>query len=160
MALEIERKFLVRGSSMLDGLEGIRMVQGYAPSPTATLRIRIAGSKAFLTVKGTSKGITRTEFEYPIPVADAEALLPLLCQGARVEKTRYRIDHGDHTWEVDVFHGANEGLVLAEVELEDESEQVELPDWAGDEVSHDARYYSSNLARNPFQRWGKPESVK
>ncbi len=113
------------------------------------VRIRIAGENAWITVKGRTQGITRAEFEYQIPVNDARDLLEM-CLPSVIDKTRHRIAFGGHVWEIDVFHGANEGLVLAEVELEDESVQPDLPPWLGEEVSHDVRYFNVNLAVKPF----------
>lgn len=151
MASEIERKFLVRDDSWNAGTPGVRMSQGYlSMDPDRAVRVRLAGENAWLTIKGRSSGITRAEFEYAIPAADARDLLEL-CLPSVIDKTRHRIPFGAHVWEVDVFHGDNEGLVLAEVELEDESASPELPPWAGIEVSYDARYFNSQLARHPFR---------
>lgn len=154
MASEIERKFLVRDDSWNDGTSGIRMSQGYlSMDPDRAVRVRLAGENAWLTIKGRSSGITRAEFEYAIPAADAQDLLKL-CLPSVIDKTRHRIPFGGYVWEVDVFHGDNEGLVLAEVELEDESATPELPPWVGLEVSDDARYFNSQLARHPFRSFG------
>lgn len=126
------------------------MVQGYLSlDPDRTVRVRLAGENAWLTVKGRTQGITRAEFEYEIPAADARELLEL-CQPAVIDKTRHRVEFGGHVWEVDVFHGANDGLVLAEVELADASIRPEIPPWVGAEVSDDARYYNACLAVRPF----------
>lgn len=152
MALEIERKFLVRGEGW-PSEGGIRFVQGYlASGPEGVVRIRIAASEAFLTIKSGGTGLVRLEFEYPIPLADAEAMLPL-CAGRVVEKVRCRQEYAGHVWEVDRFLGANEGLVLAEVELEDAGIDPPRPEWVGEEVTGDVRYYSSRLAEKPFRRW-------
>lgn len=110
------------------------------------------GDEAFLTIKGRARGLVCSEFEYPIPAADGESLLAL-CGTARVEKIRYEIPHAGHTWEVDVFEAGNAGLVVAEIELADEAEAFERPDWAGPEVSGDPRYLNANLARSPFGAW-------
>lgn len=127
--------------------------QGYlSVVPERTVRVRIAGDEAFLTVKGRNVKNSRAEFEYPIPLADAEQMLKL-CEGPLVEKTRYAIPHAGKTWQVDEFSRDNHGLVTAEVELTSESEQPEIPDWIGEEVSGDPRYYNSNLARHPFSAW-------
>lgn len=151
MAAEIERKFLVIGDAWNDGTPGTRIAQGYLSMDVdRTVRVRIAGENAWITVKGRSRGITRAEFEYAIPVNDARDLLEM-CLPSVIDKTRHRIAFGGHVWEVDVFHGANEGLVLAEVELDDESVQPEMPPWAGEEVSHDVRYFNANLAVKPFK---------
>ncbi len=153
MASEIERKFLISNDSWRDSSAGIRIAQGYlSQDPERTVRVRIAGEDAWVTVKGLSRGITRAEFEYPIPVTDARALLDL-CLPSVIEKTRHLVRHGGHHWEIDVFHGENEGLVIAEVELSDASEEPEIPGWLGEEVSLDPRYFNSNLAATPFTRW-------
>jgi CYTH domain-containing protein len=150
VASEIERKFLVADGSWNDGSRGVRIAQGYLSlDPERTVRVRLAGEKAWITVKGLSRGITRAEFEYPIPADDARDLLEL-CLPSVIDKTRHRIDFGGHAWEVDVFHGANDGLVLAEVELDDASMCPELPPWVGEEVSSDARFYNASLAIRPF----------
>ena len=153
MATEIERKFLLRDSGFLNGLQGQRLAQGYLSHATdATVRVRIAGERAMLTIKGRNSGISRSEFEYPIPLADAEALLAL-CSGGRIDKLRYRVPVGVHVWEVDVFAGANEGLMIAEIELASEQEDFVRPDWLGDEVSSDPRYFNSQLSLKPFSTW-------
>jgi CYTH domain-containing protein len=154
MSLEIERKFLVADHSILAGRQGERLVQAYiAATGRATVRVRIAGQQAWLTLKGATKGITRRELEYPIPVADAELCLAELCAEGVVSKTRYRIPHAGHVWEVDVFDGANAGLVLAEIELSAAEEGFERPPWLGEEVSGDPRYFNSQLAERPFGSW-------
>ena len=130
-----------------------RIVQGYLARGNVTVRARVRGERAYLTIKGRSQGLARSEFEYEIPVPDAEAMLGELADGPVVEKTRHLIDVGGHTWELDVFAGANEGLVMAEIELADPEEQFDLPLWAGDEVSDDPRYYNVNLAQEPFSQW-------
>jgi len=152
MGKEIERKFLVSGESWKEGATGTDFQQGYLASDLNTVRVRIAGGTAYLTIKSKTKGISRDEFEYEIPVADAEAMLKL-CPESPISKTRYEVQHGAHLWEVDVFHGANEGLVMAEVELASEEEDVDLPGWAGEEVSHDPRYYNSALSKSPYTTW-------
>lgn len=154
MSLEIERKFLVHDTGMLRGLQGERLVQAYiATTERATVRVRIAGDRAWLTLKGATTGISRRELEYPIPVADAELCLAELCGEGVVSKTRYRIPQGGHVWEVDVFDGANAGLVVAEIELASEHEEFARPAWLGGEVSGDPRYFNSHLAERPFMRW-------
>jgi CYTH domain-containing protein len=150
LAAEIERKFLVRDDSWNDGSPGVRIAQGYLTmDPDRTVRVRLAGDNAWLTVKGRTFGITRTEFEYPVPPDDARDLLEM-CLPSVIDKTRHRIEFRGHVWEVDVFHGANEGLVIAEVELADENVSPELPPWVGQEVSDDERYYNANLASRPL----------
>lgn len=143
MAKEIERKYLVREGwrEAADG-PGVKMRQAYlSVEPRATVRVRVAGDKAWLTVKGRNDGISRDEWEYPVPVADADAMIDR-CGTAELSKTRYRSGR----WEIDEFHGSLSGLVLAEIELTDESEQPVLPSWIGGEVSGDVRYYNSSLA--------------
>lgn len=152
MAIEIERKFLVNGTAWQQA-PGVLYRQGYLNrDKTRTVRVRVAGDAAFLTIKGVSVGATRAEFEYPIPVADAQALLAL-CDGPLVEKTRHVLNHEGTAWEVDVFAGDNAGLVVAEVELASEDQPFARPDWLGAEVTHDARYFNSNLASHPFTKW-------
>lgn len=152
MAIEIERKFLVNKALWQPVGDGVRYRQGYLCSGAGkgpTVRIRVAGEQAFITVKGPARGFTRTEYEYPIPLQDAEAMLASLCLQPLIEKTRYRIVHVGHTWEVDVFHGANSGLVLAEIEMTSEDTRFAMPSWLGREVSDDPRYFNSSLARTP-----------
>lgn len=154
MAVEIERKFLVIGQPWLQA-PGVWFRQGYLNRDKArTVRVRVAGAAAFLTIKGVSVGATRAEFEYPIPLADAEALLAL-CEGPLVEKTRYLLDHAGMRWELDVFAGDNAGLVVAEVELLSEDQVFARPDWLGNEVTQDARYFNSNLAQHPYRQWAE-----
>lgn len=153
MATEIERKFLLRDTGFLQNLSGERICQGYlSDAIDATVRVRLIGDQGFLTIKGRSQGISRREFEYPIPAPDAEQLLAM-CGASRIDKIRYRIPHAGHLWEVDVFSGANQGLVLAEIELASEDEAFARPDWLGEEVSHDPRYFNSQLSRQPFSSW-------
>ncbi len=153
MGIEIERKFLVRDRSVLVGSRGTDYRQGYlSRDPERTVRVRLSGDRGFLTVKGRSHGATRAEFEYGIPAADAVSLLGL-CEGNTVDKTRHRIDHAGLTWEIDVFHGANEGLIVAEVELDSADRPVDAPDWVGDEVTGDPRYYNANLVAHPYRTW-------
>ncbi|MFL0798497.1 MAG: CYTH domain-containing protein [Cellvibrionaceae bacterium] len=153
MAIEIERKFLVK--HLPDHLpEGESIKQGYLHSDKAlTVRVRTKGEKAFLTIKGATEGISRAEYEYEIPVAEAESMLSSLCRGPKIEKTRYTFQENGHLWELDVFSGDNEGLTVAEVELQSEQETVRPPAWIGEEVSNDPRYFNSNLARKPFKSW-------
>lgn len=151
---EIERKFLVDTIDFIDGLDGERLRQGYlASSERATVRVRIGAERAWLTIKGRKKGISRAELEYEIPRVDAEFCLEHLSEGALIDKTRYRVPHGGKSWEVDVFHGDNEGLVIAELELEHEDETFERPPWLGSEVSGDRRYYNASLAVHPYRDW-------
>jgi adenylate cyclase len=154
MPLEIERKFIVdTGKLSLSG-SGKRYRQGYLPAAGKTsVRVRICDDAAWLTLKGETVGASRLEFEYSIPVEDAEHILESLCEGSIIDKTRHLLDHAGHTWEVDVFTGDNAGLVIAEVELQSEDEAVELPGWAVEEVTRDARYYNANLVREPYCNW-------
>lgn len=152
MSQEIERKFLVRLGWKPD-TEGSRIAQGYLCSvPDRTVRVRVRGGKGYLTVKGKNDGIRRAEFEYEIPLADAEAMLAL-CEQPLIEKTRYLVPQGELCWEVDVFAGANEGLTVAEIELPSEDTPFTRPDWLGEEVSGDPRYYNSSLIQHPFSAW-------
>lgn len=157
MATEIERKFLVQPRDWASMGVGKAYKQGYLSSAdNAIVRVRLAGEQGFLTIKGRTEGISRSEFEYPIPRADAEAMLAL-CPQPLIDKTRYRIPVGQHTWEVDVFHGLNDGLVVAEIELASEDEAFERPDWLAEEVTHDWRYTNASLARQPFSSWTSPQ---
>lgn len=152
MALEIERKFLVTGDGWRSA-PSERLSQGYlCHEPERTVRVRITGEKAFITIKGVTQGATRQEFEYPIPVADAQALLAL-CGAGQIDKFRHRFEHAGKTWEIDAFLGDNQGLVVAEIELNSEDEAFDKPDWLGAEVTHDARYYNANLSTLPYSRW-------
>ncbi|WP_445628761.1 CYTH domain-containing protein [Nostoc sp. DSM 114167] len=154
MAKEIERKYLVRGDSWRGLAEGSVYRQGYiATQDKATVRIRVVGEKSYLTIKGPNLKYSRLEFEYPIPVQDAQEILETLCQRPFIEKTRYKIESGGLIWEIDEFDGVNKGLILAEVELTDENQQIELPNWIGQEVSDDSRYFNSNLVKYPFSQW-------
>jgi CYTH domain-containing protein len=154
MGQEIERKFLVKGTAWKAQAAGMLYRQGYLSSvKERTVRVRIGGEKAFLTIKGLNKGVTRTEFEYPVPVDDAAAMLDGLCERPLIEKTRYVLPSGGYTWEIDEFHGDNDGLVMAEVELQRADDKPPLPEWVGEEVSSDARYFNSNLVKKPFKTW-------
>ena len=154
MAKEIERKFLVSGEFRQDSPESYRIMQGYICSdPDRTVRVRVRGDKGFLTIKGrgSEDGLSRYEWEKEIPVTAAVELMAL-CGSGVIDKTRYLVPFGKHTYEVDVFHGANEGLVLAEIELSDEQEAYEKPSWLGEEVTGDVRYYNSMLNLHPFSK--------
>jgi len=153
MALEIERKFLVDQTKWIPEEKGIRMVQAYLSiDPLPTVRVRIAGEKAYLTIKGRSETISRPEFEYEIPVDDALDMLKLAISNP-VEKIRHKIQHEGSLWEVDVFFGRNEGLIIAEIELKSENQYFSRPDWVSEEVSADRRYYNSYLSQHPYQEW-------
>lgn len=156
MAKEIERKFLVKGDAWRNLAEGVRYRQGYLNSQKErTVRIRTVGDKAVITVKGLTIGCTRLEFEYQIPYADCESMLDNLAEKPLIDKTRYRIPMGKFVWEIDEFHAENDGLIVAEIELPDEDTPFERPDWIGEEVSSDPRYYNSNLVAHPYSTWEK-----
>ena len=156
MPVEIERKFLVKDLSCIRGLAGTRYRQGYLCSGQGvTVRVRSDGSRAFLTVKGPSRGFSRDEFEYAIPLADAEHILDALCRRPIIEKTRYVLPQGSLKWEIDVFAAENAGLVVAEIEVPDEAHVVELPEWLGKEVTADRRYANAALVEHPYCRWAK-----
>jgi adenylate cyclase len=154
MGVEIERKFLVLGNAWRSGAVGTRFCQGYILSGAGrTVRVRIAGDCAFLTIKGPLQGVSRAEYEYPIPLQDAQELLDTLCDRPWIDKVRYRIAYDNLTWEIDEFSGENAGLVLAEVELTTPNQNIQLPDWVGVEVTGDPRYYNSSLVRYPYRDW-------
>ena len=154
--LEIERKFLVTSDSYKkEAFSKKRIIQGYLSSnPERTVRVRIKENKAYLTIKGNSNasGMSRFEWEKEISVDDAKNLL-LLCEKGVIDKTRFEVKVGNHTYEVDEFYGENEGLEMAEIELQSETELFEKPDWLGEEVTNDNRYYNSYLSKNPFKNW-------
>jgi adenylate cyclase len=153
MAVEIERKFLVASDAWRDGAQGVRMAQGYlARESGRTVRVRIAGQRGFLTIKGPVTGISRAEFEYEIPVNEARELLEM-CPRPWIDKIRHERWHEGYCWEVDEFLGDNAGLVVAEIELADAAAEFALPGWVGREVSDDARYFNSRLAVAPWPSW-------
>ncbi|TLD71833.1 CYTH domain-containing protein [Phragmitibacter flavus] len=153
MPVEIERKFLVASDAWREGASGTMMKQGYlARDPDRTVRIRIAGENAFVTIKGRRSGLARDEFEYAIPLSDAEELLRL-CLPPLIEKTRFIVLHAGNRWEVDEFYGDNAGLIVAELELPSEDAAFEKPSWLGAEVSDDPRYFNSRLAQHQFKDW-------
>ncbi|MCG7990803.1 MAG: CYTH domain-containing protein [Candidatus Thiodiazotropha lotti] len=155
MALEIERKFLVINGKWKDSVVSEAVIkQGYlATTDHATVRVRVDGDEANINIKGRTVGISRREYEYPIPLEEAEELLDHLVSGAAIDKVRYKVRCGDHIWDLDLFHGANQGLVMAEVELSRVDERFVMPEWAGEEVSGDTRYYNANLVKHPFREW-------
>ncbi|NJM56678.1 MAG: CYTH domain-containing protein [Synechococcales cyanobacterium RU_4_20] len=158
MGVEIERKYLLRNQSWRGLAAGVAYCQGYIPTPDhRTVRVRTAGETGYLTLKGPVQGMSRSEFEYEIPVAEAEQILATLCDRPLIEKIRYKIPCAGHVWELDEFLGENLGLILIEVELGSEAETLVLPDWVGLEVTGDRRYYNSYLAKHPFRQW--PDSV-
>ncbi len=155
MGYEIERKFLVKGDYKSQSFKNFRIKQGYLSlSGVSVVRVRIKGEKAFVTIKSALEDgkIKRHEWEYEVPIPDAEEML-LLCEDAVIDKTRYLINVGNHVFEVDEFYGDNEGLLIAEVELNDEDETFETPDWLGPEVTGNVRYYNSFLSIHPYKEW-------
>ncbi|MEM1202410.1 MAG: CYTH domain-containing protein [Acidobacteriota bacterium] len=155
MGIEIERKFLVAGDDWraVAG-DGVPYRQGYlATEPERNVRVRLEGERAKLNLKSKAKGLSRAEFEYEIPRDEAEQILDGLCLRPLIEKTRYKVHRGGLVWEIDEFFGDNAGLVVAEVELESEDQEVDLPPWVGEEVSHDHRYKNANLVSRPFSTW-------
>lgn len=158
MAKEIERKFLLAGEGWRGLAEGIVYRQGYLCSgPERSVRVRIAGDHGYLTIKGATISATRNEYEYDIPLADAREMLDTLCPQPQIEKKRYTIPYRGSIWEVDEFFGANEGLIVAEIELASEDQPFERPDWIGREVTGDIRYYNAALCAAPYTTW-KPSS--
>ena len=156
MAVEIERKYLVDLEKLGTLENGTRIKQGYlSTNKEAVVRVRVKNDKAYLTIKGSNIGVTRLEFEYEIPLDEANEMLDKLCQKPVIDKTRYLINHENHIWELDIFYGENEGLVVVEVELSSEDETIILPSWVKEEVTTDSRYYNSNLMKHPFKDWQK-----
>lgn len=155
MATEIEHKFLIRDDRWRRQIESaVWMRQGYLTSDArCSVRVRVADGRGFLNLKSGTLGIQRSEYEYPIPLAEAEEILDTLCEKPLLEKTRHYLRHGEHLWEIDEFAGDNAGLIVAEVELKHPEEPFARPDWLGEEVSHDIRYYNSQLVRVPYSRW-------
>jgi len=161
VGIEIERKFLLIGSDWKKLARGTVYRQGYLhSSENRTVRIRVAGGTGFVTIKGGGTGIRRLEFEYQIPVKDAEIMLEKLCEKPLVEKKRYKIDYAGFTWEVDEFFGENEGLTVAEIELTSEEQPFAKPPWVGKEVSGDPRYFNAVLCKFPYSAWGQKEQRK
>ena len=155
MAQEIERKFLVKGDFKNLAVKSTRIIQGYLSSvPERTVRVRVKGDKGFLTIKGigSTSGASRFEWEKEISTTEANELLAI-CEPGVIDKTRFLVKAGPHTFEVDEFYGENEGLTVAEVELSSEGESFERPEWLGEEVTGDARYYNSMLMKNPYTKW-------
>lgn len=155
MAKEIERKFLVVGDQWRHLAKGDFYRQGYIATAQAgqSVRIRIAGEQGYLTIKGPAEGLTRAEFEYEIPLEDAREMLDTLCDRPLIEKIRYRLPVGEVVWEIDEFAGDNTGLVVAEVELTSENQIFERPDWLGEEVSGQLKYYNASLVKSPYSQW-------
>jgi len=157
MGKEIERKFLVKDHSFKDAASSCKAYrQGYISThPGRIIRVRTDGEKGYLALKGPSHDAARLEYEYEIPLADAEEMLAVMCEKPLIEKRRYIVFHEGMTWEVDVFEGENRGLCIAEIELEREDQEFTLPSWAGPEVTGDPRYYNANLVRHPYSSWNK-----
>ncbi|MBT3360424.1 MAG: CYTH domain-containing protein [Rhodospirillales bacterium] len=154
MAKEIERKFLVVGDAWRALAKGTKYRQGYLSTvKERTVRVRTIDDAAFLTIKGITVGMTRAEYEYEIPTADATEMLDDLCEKPIIEKTRYKIPFEGFVWEVDEFAGVNQGLIVAEIELADENQAFTKPDWIGEEVSGDPRYFNANLIAHPYTNW-------
>lgn len=156
MPKEIERKFLVTNDSWRHSAEGVFYRQGYFPTEDKiTIRVRTAGNNGYLTIKGARTGSVRSEYEYEIPFEEAEEMLKLLCRKPLIEKRRFKLEFEGHVWEIDEFEGENKGLILAEVELASEDESIQLPEWIGEEVTDDYRYYNAYLVDHPFSEWRK-----
>ena len=154
MAIEIERKYLVQRDRLPTLNDGTLIQQAYIPTTNGTtVRVRLAGQRALLTLKTPTVNLTRREYEFPIPVADAREMLNEVCSVSLVEKQRYLVKHAGLTWEIDVFEGRNDGLIVAEVEIEREDQPIELPDWVGEEVSHDPKYSNYALSAYPYSSW-------
>jgi adenylate cyclase len=155
MALEIERKYLVINDNWKDSVVSQTVIkQGYlATTSKASVRVRVEGEEANINIKGSRVGISRPEYEYPIPLEEAEELLEHLVIDAVIDKIRYKVKCGAHIWDLDLFQGANQGLVIAEVELSHEDETFEIPVWVGEEVSREQRYYNANLVKRPYCDW-------
>jgi len=155
MATEIERKFLVTSNSWREQVTRQKSIkQGYfGPPNKASIRIRIDGDSANINIKSATLDIVRREYEIPVPLSDAEEMLRDLCERPFIEKVRYLVPVGKHTWEIDEFAGDNQGLIVAEIELSSPDEDFEKPDWLGNEVSHDERYYNVRLVKNPYRNW-------
>ena len=154
MGTEIERKFLVNDDTFKTLADGTRYRQGYLNSiKERVVRVRTIDGKGFLTIKGITTGATRVEYEYEIPAVDAEAMLDELCEKPIIEKNRYKIQNGNFIWEIDEFFGDNQGLIIAEVELETEDQKFKKPEWIGEEVTGDPKYFNSNLIHNPYKCW-------
>lgn len=155
MPIEIERKFLLASEDWREEVvRSSRIRQGYLGKiDKASVRIRVQGDKANINVKSATLGMRRMEYEYEIPLSEAEEMLEQLCQKPQVDKTRFIVERGQHVWEIDEFYGDNEGLLVAEVELGSEDEVFEKPAWLGEEVTEDPRYYNVNLRKHPFKDW-------
>ncbi len=157
MGKEIERKFLLRSDGWRAAIaKSVHLCQGYLDTGTGSacsIRVRVDGDEARLNIKSATLGTSRTEFDFPIPATDGQAILDELCRRPFIEKMRHYVEHAGHWWEIDVFEGDNAGLVVAEIELKHLDEAFVRPDWLGEEVSHDPRYYNVSLVQNPYRNW-------
>ena len=155
MATEIEHKFLLANDNWRNIVHhSVKYRQGYLTSdPTSSIRVRTCNDKAWLNIKSATVGTYRHEYEYEIPIQDANEIINNLCRKPLIEKTRYFVQHDNHTWEIDEFEGVNKGLIVAEIELSEVGETFAIPDWIGDEVTHDLRYYNNNLSLQPYIEW-------
>lgn len=165
MAIEIERKFIIDTSKLPELKNGLKVRQSYLqfsgrPTGNTVVRARLTGDKAWLAIKSGNTDLSRLEYEYEIPVNDASDIIEKLCSKSIIEKTRYLLEHGEHTWEIDIFEGDNKGLNIAELELSHEDEVVDIPDWAAIEVTGDSRYYNSNLLLMPYKNWPMNSRVR
>jgi adenylate cyclase len=157
MAIEIEHKFLLANSEWRNHIDrSVKFRQGYLSSQaTSSIRIRISDKHAWLNIKSATIGTHRQEYEYEIPLLDANEILDTLCRKPIIEKTRHYLIHDENTWEIDEFDGDNQGLIVAEIELAEIGAHFSKPDWLGEEVTQDLRYYNNNLAANPYMNWSK-----
>ncbi len=154
MGQEVERKFLVKGDAWRNLARGILCRQGYlSRCKERVVRVRTIGNKGYLAIKGITSGASRLEYEYEIPISEANEMLDLVCEKPLIEKKRYRLRYQGLVWEVDEFLGENYGLILAEVELSSENQEFQKPDWLGEEVTGDPKYFNSNLVIQPFSKW-------
>jgi len=151
---EIEKKFLIKNDEWREGAKGTRYRQGYLSTvKERTVRVRTIDDRGFLTIKGVNVGAVRAEYEYEIPAKDADEMLTGLCEKPLIEKNRYKISYKNLVWEIDEFFGDNNGLIVAEVELTDEAQSIDLPSWVGEEVTGDPKYFNSSLIKNPYSKW-------
>ncbi len=154
MGKEIEKKFLIKNDEWREGAKGTKYRQGYLSTvKERTVRVRTIDERGFLTIKGVNVGAVRAEYEYEIPAKDADEMLTDLCEKPLIEKNRYKISYKNLVWEIDEFFGDNNGLIVAEVELEDENQSIELPSWIGKEVTGDPKYFNSSLIKHPYSKW-------
>ncbi len=154
MGKEIEKKFLIKNDEWREGAKGTRYRQGYLSTvKERTVRVRTIDDRGFLTIKGVNVGAVRAEYEYEIPAKDADEMLTGLCEKPLIEKNRYKISYKNLVWEIDEFFGDNNGLIVAEVELTDEAQSIDLPSWVGEEVTGDPKYFNSSLIKNPYSKW-------